>query len=109
MTQIQYLDRTLSYQEHLRKVVRKIQSRNKLYWLDLAGARMPIPRQYRALCYPIAEYCAQPDRALLTPTLSTALCHALHFWHCSFNPVLVSIEPSALRRMAGRDRLLNQV
>jgi len=72
------MDRTLSYQEHLRKVAEKIESCNNLLMkvLDPAEMQMPIICEYQH--WPCAtrlqSFVAQSDRALPTRTLSMHNC-----------------------------------
>jgi hypothetical protein len=112
------LDRTLSYREHITKMVGKLKSRNnlltKLVGTSWGASASTMRSSALALCYSVGEYCSPVwARSAHTNLIDVQLNSTMRLITGTLKPtplpwlpVLANIEPPALRRKAAVDRLV---
>ena len=115
------LDRTLTYREHLEKTASKLKTRNNLLMKLVSTTRGANANTLRssalAPCYSVDEYCAAVwAQSAHTNLVDVQLNSIMRLISGSLKPtplpwlpVLMNIEPTALRRKAAVDKLLIKV
>ena len=107
-------DHTLSYREHLTKTAGKLKNQNNLL-MKLAGSTWgtsanTLRSSALVLCYSAAEYCTPVrSRSAHTSQVDVQLNSTMHVISGTLHSSLSNIEPLALRKKAGTDKLVEKI